>query len=186
MVKFYLHAILHLDMEWMIGEGNNEVDIGEKVSETVYKGHCCPIVASASRVAQWERAGPITQRSMDRNHPLLVLFSIYWEIFYRPYCISLPLECLFSQPNYFHFFFLHYFKDSFLHLCFLFFPSPSAGYLPKMELYSMRPSSVMENGTQLNTTKVEWNPDEVEWNVEIPIEEAKAALERAMYPFKKV
>ena len=24
-----------------------------------------------SRVAQWERAGPITQRSMDRNHPLL-------------------------------------------------------------------------------------------------------------------
>ena len=28
-----------------------------------------------SRVAQWERAGPITQRSMDRNHPLLVFFS---------------------------------------------------------------------------------------------------------------
>ena len=25
----------------------------------------------ASRVAQWERAGPITQRSMDRNHSLL-------------------------------------------------------------------------------------------------------------------
>ena len=44
----------------------------------------------------------------------------------------------------------------------------------------------MENGTQLNTTKVEWNPDEVEWNVEIPIEEAKAALAKAMYPFKKV
>ena len=27
-----------------------------------------------SRVAQWERAGPITQRSMDRNHPLLISF----------------------------------------------------------------------------------------------------------------
>ena len=28
----------------------------------------------ASSVAQWKRAGPITQRSMDRNHPLLSLF----------------------------------------------------------------------------------------------------------------
>ena len=28
----------------------------------------------SSRVAQWERAGPITQRSMDRNHPLLSTF----------------------------------------------------------------------------------------------------------------
>ena len=27
-----------------------------------------------SRVAQRKRAGPITQRSMDRNHPLLVFF----------------------------------------------------------------------------------------------------------------
>ena len=27
-----------------------------------------------SRVAQRKRAGPITQRSMDRNHPLLVSF----------------------------------------------------------------------------------------------------------------
>ena len=27
-----------------------------------------------SRVAQWKRAGPITQRSMDRNHPLLSFF----------------------------------------------------------------------------------------------------------------
>ena len=30
-----------------------------------------------SRVAQWERAGPITQRSMDRNHPLLPFFSFF-------------------------------------------------------------------------------------------------------------
>ena len=25
-------------------------------------------------MAQWKRAGPITQRSMDRNHPLLYFF----------------------------------------------------------------------------------------------------------------
>ena len=29
------------------------------------------------RVAQWERAGPITQRSMDRNHPLLSFFLFF-------------------------------------------------------------------------------------------------------------
>ena len=29
-----------------------------------------------SRVAQWKRAGPITQRSVDRNHALLRLFSL--------------------------------------------------------------------------------------------------------------
>ena len=28
-----------------------------------------------SRVAQWKRAGPITQRSVDRNYPLLATFS---------------------------------------------------------------------------------------------------------------
>ena len=31
------------------------------------------IVATESRVAQRKRAGPITQRSMDRNHPLLIV-----------------------------------------------------------------------------------------------------------------
>lgn len=30
--------------------------------------------ASQSRVAQWKRAGPITQRSVDRNHALLITF----------------------------------------------------------------------------------------------------------------
>ena len=29
-----------------------------------------------SRVAQWKRAGPITQRSVDRNHALLVIFHL--------------------------------------------------------------------------------------------------------------
>ena len=30
-----------------------------------------------SRVAQWKRAGPITQRSVDRNHALLKLFRFF-------------------------------------------------------------------------------------------------------------
>ena len=30
----------------------------------------------ASRVAQWKRAGPITQRSVDRNHALLNFFLL--------------------------------------------------------------------------------------------------------------
>ena len=55
-----------------------------------------------------------------------------------------------------------------------------------MELHSLRSSAVMENGTELNTTDVEWNADSVDWEEEISLEEAKELLERAMYPFKKV
>ena len=33
-------------------------------------------IIPCSRVAQWKRAGPITQRSVDRNHALLKLFYI--------------------------------------------------------------------------------------------------------------
>lgn len=32
------------------------------------------LLAWVSRVAQWKRAGPITQRSVDRNHALLTDF----------------------------------------------------------------------------------------------------------------
>ena len=32
-----------------------------------------------SRVAQWERAGPITQRSVDRNYALLRDFGLFWS-----------------------------------------------------------------------------------------------------------
>ena len=32
-------------------------------------------------MAQWERAGPITQRSMDRNHPLLAFFFRFYVPF---------------------------------------------------------------------------------------------------------
>ena len=34
----------------------------------------------SSRVAQWKRAGPITQRSIDRNYPLLNLCSSWWKL----------------------------------------------------------------------------------------------------------
>ena len=34
-----------------------------------------------SRVAQWKRAGPITQRSVDRNHALLNIFSSVFNLF---------------------------------------------------------------------------------------------------------
>ena len=60
------------------------------------------------------------------------------------------------------------------------------GYVPRLELRSPRPSSVMENGTELNTTEVDSDPDHMEWNEEISLEEAKSLLEKAMYPFKKV
>ena len=32
-----------------------------------------------SRVAQWKRAGPITQRSVDRNHALLMFLLNYHQ-----------------------------------------------------------------------------------------------------------
>ena len=34
-------------------------------------------VLPSSRVAQWKRAGPITQRSVDRNHALLYFVTNY-------------------------------------------------------------------------------------------------------------
>ena len=38
-------------------------------------------VICCSRVAQWKRAGPITQRSVDRNHALLEIFLTFsqWQ-----------------------------------------------------------------------------------------------------------
>ena len=44
-----------------------------------FKYPLCGTPQASSRVAQWERAGPITQRSMDRNHSLLSLF--FWFVF---------------------------------------------------------------------------------------------------------
>ncbi|GIY60046.1 hypothetical protein CDAR_25611 [Caerostris darwini] len=42
--------------------------------------HACRMAQkriSPSRVAQWKRAGPVTQRSVDRNHDLLVKRSSF-------------------------------------------------------------------------------------------------------------
>ena len=53
----------------------------------VYYGCVCGVVqyrhpylssiAVCSRLAQWKRAGPITQRSVDRNHGLLIVFYFF-------------------------------------------------------------------------------------------------------------
>jgi len=55
-----------------------------------------------------------------------------------------------------------------------------------MRLYSCQPSGYLENGTNLNTTEVTFDPDSIQWYQEIPLSEAKLILERTMYPFKKV
>ena len=49
----------------------------------------CP--PHGSRVAQWKRAGPITQRSVDRNYALLNVFFKNWKstIFWPKICIHL-------------------------------------------------------------------------------------------------
>ena len=49
-----------------------------------------------SRVAQRERAGPITQRSMDRNHPLLVAFG---ASFFSAVSCKLDKGCLKTFPK---------------------------------------------------------------------------------------
>ena len=46
-----------------------------------------------SSVAQWKRAGPITQRSMDRNHPLLDFFlSIGGSLSFTSPCFPLQIQ----------------------------------------------------------------------------------------------
>jgi hypothetical protein len=50
-----------------------------EISSAILKqdGFCWQIVSRIScysRVAQWKRAGPITQRSVDRNYALLISF----------------------------------------------------------------------------------------------------------------
>ena len=50
-------------------------------------------VYSCSRVAQWKRAGPITQRSMDRNHSLLYFFAhARVHVFALKYGVSLKFN----------------------------------------------------------------------------------------------
>ena len=47
-----------------------------------------------SRVAQWKRAGPITQRSVDRNHALLIYFFPIKELKLRSTLFSLYITTL--------------------------------------------------------------------------------------------
>ena len=68
----------------------------------------------------------------------------------------------------------------------LFFTSSFKGYVPKMQLHSFQPSGYLENGTELNTTEVPFDPTSIQWYEEISLSEARLILERTMYPFKKV
>ena len=58
--------------------------------------------------------------------------------------------------------------------------------MPRMTLLAVRPSSIMENGTETNLAAVEYDLDQIQWDREIPLTEAVDILERTMYPFKKV
>ena len=42
--------------------------------------HFWTLCQHGSRVAQWKRAGPITQRSVDRNHALLTFFFFFSKL----------------------------------------------------------------------------------------------------------
>ena len=50
-------------------------------------------------MAQWERAGPITQRSMDRNHPLLIFLfrsRFFYNVFYYALCYACSFTSIFT------------------------------------------------------------------------------------------
>ena len=73
-----------------------------------------------------------------------------------------------------------------VHMHTLFSTSSFKGYVPKMQLRSFQPSGYLENGTELNTTEVSFDPTSIQWYEEISLSEARLILERTMYPFKKV
>ena len=63
---------------------------------------CDPIFTTittsiTSRVAQWKRAGPITQRSVDRNHALLKMFLHLLQKTSR--CAMLYLACEYAATQ---------------------------------------------------------------------------------------
>merc|ERR1712121_455289 len=51
-----------------------------------------------SSVAQWKRAGPITQRSMDRNHPLLHFFLFFFTPIFSRILMHI-LSCAIMFPS---------------------------------------------------------------------------------------
>ena len=48
-----------------------------------------------SRVAQWKRAGPITQRSVDRNHALLTFYYYINDVYNQK--IILPVAKKYTE-----------------------------------------------------------------------------------------
>lgn len=60
------------------------------------------------------------------------------------------------------------------------------GFMPNMRLYSILPSRVLENGTKFNETETEFNIEDITWEYETPMAEARSILEKTMFPFKKV
>ena len=50
------------------------------------------IIHHTSRVAQWKRAGPITQRSMDRHHFLLEISSFIFYLCRNIFTLIVLLE----------------------------------------------------------------------------------------------
>ena len=63
-----------------------------------------------SRVAQWKRAGPITQRSVDRNYALLNIFSI-WIIIVKPSTIWADYFANYIELEYLDALFLKFFTN---------------------------------------------------------------------------
>ena len=64
-----------------MGVGSNPTSDMDPVFEFPHKKVGKASLAADSRVAQWKRAGPITQRSVDRNHALLEIFLTFsqWQ-----------------------------------------------------------------------------------------------------------
>ena len=52
---------------------------GSGIASAFVKFALQPLLEECSRVAQWKRAGPITQRSVDRNHALLKPVFHLWK-----------------------------------------------------------------------------------------------------------
>ena len=95
----------------------------KRMSVVCFISTCITLRKPHSRVAQWERAGPITQRSMDRNHSLLCFFflslffssSFFFPPSYFPPLFPFILFPIFPPPVFFLFTFPFYLTS---------FPSP--------------------------------------------------------------
>ena len=60
------------------------------------------------------------------------------------------------------------------------------GFMPLLRVVSTQPSFAWEPDKEKPVVDAPFNDSKYTWDEEIPLEEAKAILERAFYPFKKV